>query len=253
MFIDNSKIEAITAQWARFRGFSYLFDHPDEGRHLLPCGAGLQRIHCAAGAGLTLYDRISDALSTLLAGLQRERPFCLLPFASYHVTCWDGVNDANVAQVTDPRYAALLKRLPDAFAAGLPSAGLRPELFPAGTGPWPLRFRFSRLAVRQRDALVAFLEPADDASAAALQRVGARRRELDQLGRDEFNLPPGAAYTPHLSLGYFCNSQAADGLSARMDDWSAQVRKATGPTTIEFRSASVYAFTDMVTFFKAVR
>jgi hypothetical protein len=96
--------------------------------------------------------------------------------------------------------------------------------------------------------LAARLEPAGRSSLAALERVAQARTELSDDLWAELGLRT-QAWRPHVSLGYFPNRSAAKAATATLPRWNQTL--ATRPSaTMTFEAASVYGFTDMVSFLR---
>ncbi|MBV9848543.1 MAG: hypothetical protein JO250_02530, partial [Armatimonadetes bacterium] len=209
--ITNPKVAGFLPRWARFRGFSILFDSP--GDCLTPSGERLD-LACDvdADAELGFYRSLRDSLSRLNPNLLTATYlFCPLPPPSYHVTAWDGGNDGNVARVV-PEHRPKLEHL----LAGLPDALVQPHELTelASASPlvrrrdWNIRFRFERPAIWGNEVLVAHLTPIDS-SRAAFQEFTEERRRLTVAFRQAFGIGPSDNYTPHVSLGYFANREGA--------------------------------------------
>ncbi len=253
--ITNEKIADLKPTWASFRGFTLLFDPPGQG---LSRSAGLAYVDgdVEADPALVLYRALRDGLARLEPDVLAQRYlFCPLPSASYHVTVWDGVNDANLQQVRDEHRVSghqFLRDLPDSLAAAtwfseLSAADHLLDL------DLPLHFRFERLAQWGHVSLVAQLAPRDDTSADALLRLNAARACLSDVFSRRFGVAPHPVYVPHVTLGYFANRDRAEQASPLVEGWNAVLREQTTGLHLEARRVGLYGFTDMATFFTAAR
>jgi hypothetical protein len=248
--VTSRKLERATPPvWRPFSGLSLLYDPPG----------------CNATSGVERLERVrADAVGDdrLLEGLARlaERAagtlgaagieIALLPARTYHVTLCDGVNTANldaVDTVARPAAAELLERLPDSLLWDDPLLdGLRTARALAEVRRWPVTVRATGLEVRGH-ALVVPLAPVDADAARALARHADARGELvDELGRLGVRAP---AWHPHVTLGYL-ERRPAEGLpEGALPDPDAVVA-ATSGATLTLRTAAVYGFADMLTFWR---
>lgn len=254
--ITNKRIAGFVPRWAVFRGFSLLFDNP--GNSLTPHGMRLD-LTCDVDTdtNLAFYKTLRDSLESLGCDLLTNTYlFCPLPSHSYHVTVWDGGNDANVENAMNPRRQEL-----EEFLARLPNAICHPNMFTemAATSPlvtnrdWNLRFRFDRLTKWANAVLVGRLAPADEASTNVLNWIIEERSRLTKRFRQTFGIGPSDMYSPHVSLGYFANQEEAQLVSPSIEEWSCLFTERMNGLVLPFCSISVYGFTDMATFFKAAR
>ncbi len=249
--ITNEKVAGFTPRWARFRGFSLLFDPP--GDCLVSSGKCLD-LACGldADAALGFYRALRDSLAQLNPDLlMATYLFCPLPPPSYHVTVWDGGNDGNRTFVVSDRRPALERLL-----AGLPDALALPHEMtePALASPlvrrrdWDIEFQFDHLAVR--GALVARLSPTE-ASQEAFAAFVEERHRLNDFVHETFGIAAYENYTPHVSLGYFASREGAQLARPCLPEWNALFAERMQGRTLTFQHASLYGFTDMATFFKA--
>jgi hypothetical protein len=219
-------------------------------------GSGLD-LACAAedDPQLRLYRGLRDGLARLGGeSLTQDYLFCPLPPVSYHVTAWDGINDANVAGI-DPgqrgSFQELLAGLPDSLQrSGVLERVIASPL--VQTTDWGLALRFDRLANWGDVSLVAELVPADKAAEAALQRVIEARSRLNAEFQQAFGIAPSRPhYTPHVSVGYFANRDRAREVGPHLGEWNRIIAERVRGLTLAFRRVRVYGFTDMATFFRA--
>lgn len=256
--VTNAKLHSagLVATWARWPGFSILFDNP--GASLLPIGDGLARMDSRTGAdpALGFYTTLEQTLATLdLPQMVEKLSFCPLPAYSYHVTVWDGINAGNIHSVAAAQRPALqnciegmpgaLHRLPEALDF-LPAAALLTK------GHGPLQFRFLELVNWSDTAILARVEAADAASAHQVDAIVADRQALYAQMSQALGTPAGGSYHPHVTLGYFANR--AQGAHSRplIADWNARFAQRMAGMTLTFPSMSLYGFADMISFCKVV-
>jgi hypothetical protein len=251
--ITNEKVTGLEPHWAEFRGFTLLFDNP---------GASLKAIHSIAylecdvdaDPDLSLFKAFREGLQRIgLEFLSKTYLFCPLPSESYHVTVWDGINASNLDKVVSehrPGCGRFLQALPDSVQ----DTSLFPEITNSEllTRPdWNIRFKFAKIEKWGNVSIVALLEPADDESAAALHTLKNARTALTSDFERKFGVGPYPNYTPHVTLGYFANHDAAEQASPLMEAWNHSFHALTTGLTLELNQVSLYGFTDMATFFKA--
>jgi hypothetical protein len=249
--ITNAKVAGFTPRWATFRGFSILFDNP--GRCLTRAGRQ-HLLHCDLDGdpALGFYRSLRDSLARLdLASLTNTYLFCPLPPSSYHVTVWDGGNDANVGDVVpDHRHELelLLAGLPATLSEpnGLTALAARSPLVIGGAA---ITFRYDRLYLWGHSGLVALLAPADAASANRLREIEASRRALSAQCQQAYGISASDRYLPHVSLGYFANREGAQLAAAMLETWEGGFAGEMAGQLLPLTHASVYGFTDMATFF----
>ena len=252
--ITNPKGARFVPQWASFRGFSLLFDNPGESlsrtrdRLELTCDV-------AGDPELSFYRALRTGLEKMNINLLTNTYlFCPLSPSSYHVTLWDGGNDGNLSEVTGPYSRSLgdyLEGLPDLIADDTPlteMAAASPLVLEKG---WSVRFKFDRL-IKWTSVLVAGIAPADEESTGTLQQLTDERSRLSATFRERFGIGPSETYSPHVSLGYFANRETAQLASPCEKEWEEVIQQQMEGLTLTFQSASLYGFTDMATFFKAV-
>jgi len=253
--VTNRKVAGLGGlRWASFGGFSLLFDNP--GESVSPMGRGWLKVDCSVHAdpNLKLYGSFARSLGRMGQDLlSKEYLFCPLPPYSYHVTAWDGLNDGNTENVFSDYRLDL-----EHFLRGLPDSLLADEKFAGEIGGsplvtrtgWTIRFRFDTLAKWGNRVLVARLTPADEESRSALTRIIADREELTGRFQRVFGVRTCAGYSPHVSLGYFANSDYAERATLQVDRWTEVVGEEVGDLAIAFGSISLYGFTDMATLFR---
>ena len=228
--ITNPKLLGLEPRWAPFRGFSLVFDSPEDDALL-----------AALRAGVAALDR--DALVA-------DHFLRLLPPASYHVTVWDGVNDGKLPEVV-PAFRAEWER----FLQAIPAAPFPDSLFREvqaseilACPDWNLRLRCARIENWSDVSLVAHLEPADDASADGLRRLRSARDDLSAAFGNKFGVRPHPDYVPHVTLGYFANAGRAATAAPAVARWNDALRQRTAGLVLPLRRVHLSAFTDMTSF-----
>ena len=250
--ISNQKLAGFEPCWADFRGYSLLFDNP--GQSLTPFGT-LLALNCQVETDpeLRFYKALNAALFSIgREMLMRSYLFCPLPMPSYHVTAWDGGNDANVSDVSFAHRAELetqLKGLP----LSLPQKNALTDVVLASSladYQTEIRFRFDRLMKWGNSVLAARLVPSDEFEP-QFQHLVELRAALSMEFEKISGLPSSKRYSPHVSLGYFANQEAAQQATPCIDHWSAIVHDHIGDQYLRFQTIGLYGFTDMAHFFKA--
>jgi hypothetical protein len=251
--ITNVKVAGLEPQWAPYRGFSLLFDYPDGTIQLR--GENLNELKCSLDSpGLKLYKALDKSLDNIGRNmLIKTFLFCPLPPYSYHVTVWDGLNDANAQKVSGNFYPKLRNFLNNLQNSLLTDDQFIEEIyeFPLTATEWPIEFRFDHLSNWDNQVLVARLEPTEKSSGSPYDLLLKFRNELTQVYEMRYKIKMFHKYLPHVSLGYFANKQYGAGVTtSQLDHWTKIVKQEVGDKVITFKSISLYGFTDMVTFFK---
>jgi len=208
--ITNSKIG-----FTQYAGFSILFNNPGQD-NLVPMwkDSRLQRINCSENDTLNLKIYIGFKSALEKTGLKNwftRYLFFELPFYSYHVTVWDGLNVGNIKKI-DEDYQDELNE----FLQNLPSTMEQDNKFTQiaessnlVTKKQEVTFRFKKLTIWGNSVLDARLEPADNASVQVIENIKSDRIELYNKYEKEFGLNRDvwrSGYDPHVSLGYFGNA-----------------------------------------------
>ncbi|HEY1754325.1 MAG TPA: cupin domain-containing protein [Bryobacteraceae bacterium] len=258
---ENPKVAAFQAgapweeRWipSRFSGFSYLLDNP--GNSLVTSAEGVPLLSCDVSEepevqrDLAVYRRLAASMKALDPQL-RPYSFCPLSVFSFHVTLWDGINQANAANLTMAKRAEY-----EVFASALPASVATPSpILPPPVvsldRKWTLRLKFKALEIwPDAAALVALLQPADEESKAVIELLEQHRRDLDaryaSLGK-----PSSQPWTPHISCGYFKTSEDASAARRHLTEWTSPVAAHLAEHAIVFSSASLYSFTTMEHFYR---
>jgi hypothetical protein len=242
----NAKVQTLDPTWARFVGFSLLFDNP--GRSFRQEGR-FEVVHCEPQ--LALFRELSQAATEWL---DPELSLCLLPPRSYHVTVFDGGNQANVGDALPgfkDSLAELLLGLPDSWNEHHELVAPAVQFAREQGDSLNIEFKFSRLRMWGNQVLVAGLEPIDEQSQAKFDQLVAARAVLSNSYRTTFGFGAGPKFGPHISLAYFANESGGESASAKLDEWNEEVLRRTDGLSIQFNSIRAYAFTDMATFFRS--
>ena len=249
--ITNRKLRSVAPTvWRAFRGVSLLYDRPG--------GAGsfglerLERLPTGHDRGDRLYRELHGLAVEFAAAVGADGvPVALMPRGTYHVTVCDALNDGNLAQVREerrPEASALLEALPDSLLWSSRLVRLlRDRELPCSVWTDPVTYRVAGLEVRG-SALVAALE-ASEGHEAVHARHGLARGAFASRLEAELDLPV-PAWQPHLTLGYVANDDDARRTRTAVAGWQATVRSRTAGLEVTFPSASLYGFTDMVSFWR---
>ncbi|MDP5170392.1 MAG: hypothetical protein NWR72_09100 [Bacteroidia bacterium] len=207
--------------------------------------------------GLELFSELSDWLAQLgTAHLMNAYGFCPLPMQSYHVTVWDGLSEKQVPEVNShfqPQVGQFLSKLPESLSTR------HTFMEDVSTGQllvkdyWEIRFRFSHLTFWSSKGLAAVLEPVDEHSRHLLEQLRSGRENLSADFSDRLQFHHEADhYVPHITLGYFLNPELAGRISPQVEiaHWGRQVAERCKDLTLTMTSIGLYAYTDMVSFFR---
>ncbi|NOU96500.1 hypothetical protein GC093_25255 [Paenibacillus sp. LMG 31456] len=255
--ITNQKIAGMKPVWAPFRGVSLLFDNP--GNSIQPLGSyDLLEVICCRPSDpeLAFYHNLNKA------GLDqfiKTYFFCPLPFHSYHVTVWDGLNNGNLNKIARPdRFDAedMLANLHETFSASERNRFLCTEQGVSLDLPMegPITFAFKEVEKRGNSAVVVNLKPADPISEQRLKQVEQQRTMLIEEYKRRYGLyTTSTAFRPHVSIGYFANKEYAELSDAAIARLNETLAKSTQGLTVTFASMSLYGMSDMETFFRPVK
>ena len=260
--ISNEKIG-----FGRYPGFSLLFDNPSPNS-FSSMGQQLVKINCQVETDtrLEFYKCLKTGLNVLgLEELFATYHFFALPSYSYHVTVFDGLNQENLDdqkkylnQTYQPLLEEFLNGLPLTLCQSYPftAAALGSPLVQSG---WNITFEFEKLTNWGGKVLVARLKTkeGDDQSQAELKRIKESRNNLYEEFEKEFyptldknKDKKERGYNPHISLGYFGNTQRGNAAQVRTDRWTEIFKEYTKNSSITFNKINPYGFTDMATFFR---
>lgn len=247
--ITNPKIG-----YKRFAGYSLLFDNPGEGNYSSHAGK-LQLIGNQPGS-IPFMDALRLGVDEVGEGSWEQHGLLQLEPASYHVTVWDGVNQANLNKVVPEHQrdaGNFLHGIPFSIRSGNP---MMRDVADSPLAAWrgEMSYVFDRLAIIADYVLVALLKPADDRYAAVQRSIEHLRDELYGQYETHYGIASSGAYMPHLSLGYFLRHE--DGRQAHnfAGVWNEvikeQLKEADNPQ-LKFQSISLYGFPDMEHFYRA--
>jgi hypothetical protein len=83
------------------------------------------------------------------------------------------------------------------------------------------------------------------------EQIEINRRKLYEKFKTQFGLEKWMDYVPHVSLGYFGNEQKCKEAQSQVKTWNDIFTKQVD-CDIHFSKISLYGFSDMETYFKAV-
>lgn len=245
----SSKV-AMQLNWLEYRGDSVLFDNLGNSFVRLNDSGDFLKIHCDVenDSELIFYKALAIGMRDLgLDSLPNAYQLCPLPLMSYHVTLFDGFNVGNKDAVSD---SAGVQQ----FLDGLPSSIREKSEFTTTLRDFQwlreyeeITFEFDRLSVFGSSVLVARLKPSEEAKP-LLAEIEARRIKMIELLEPIGDVKFGKTYSPHVSLGYF--AETIDKNVIPLGTWNRIFGKLTDGKTLTFKTASLYGFTDMATFFK---
>ena len=254
--ITHKKIEGFKPVWAKFRGFSLLFDNP--GNSLISMDHNLAQICCSPSSSetdpLELYWALEQSLEEIGGHLLTTNYlFCPLPSSSYHLTVLDGINDGNISNISvkyRPEIIKFIDRIPNSisrifssWAKPIQNSRLLTCVFPRIT------FRFYKLEIWDQQVLIARLIPQENL-VKSLKLIELSRYDLAEILLKEFKIKSFPEYSPHISLGYFANQEDAQKAIPWLSNWNNNFARNLAGKTISFSTISLYAFTDMSTYFK---
>lgn len=253
--VANPKLSGVAPPtWRPYPGVSILYDNP--GSAAL---SGVEPLTASSAAGRAdqwLYDRLRVVAGEVESSMHHDGAvLCELPRHTYHVTVCDVVNEGtrrHVRRAMRSEVDGTLEELPDSllWATSLLRLLCRSEL-PWSVWACPITFRVEGLRVWGQ-VLAAELVAADERSVAARASHEASRSELAARLGTRVGVQP-REWRPHVSLGYFPNEHAAAHAAEHVvPEWQDRARERTEGLGLTFRSASVYGFTDMVSFWRLV-
>lgn len=251
--ITQNKVAGFEPRWARFLGFSVLFDNPGASTSRYE---GLLNIMCAPelDGDLDLYFRLAKTISDIGRDLLTTTfLFCPLPPSSYHVTVWDGINVGNESQLPESlgmEWSPFLRGIPKTLHSPPATMRVVEDSSLLNTNFRDIVFRFDQLAIWVDEVLVARLAPVDEASAQRLHEISEARALLAKWAKSEFGINTFPEYSPHVSLGYFANREHGQLAHPHLGDWTERFRKNLANSVLTFSSMAVYGFTDMARYYK---
>lgn len=238
--------------WSAYPGVSVLYTDP--GSAALSGIEPLETSSRATHGDRRLYDSVHGLAEEIDSALSaRGEAFCKLPRHTYHVTLCDSVNQGTRSEVhreARDEVTRTLDHLPDSLLWTTELLRLlRDRDLHWTVRSRPISFRVETLHVWGH-VLVASLEPADHPSMAAKAAHEACRADVVTRLHTRLGVQV-QPWRPHVTLGYFPNEDAASRARAHeLPAWQAHARERTEGLSVTFRSASVYGFADMVTFWR---
>jgi hypothetical protein len=240
--ITNEKVADLSPRWQRYPGFSLLFDNP--GDSLKPIGSHQL---LATSQSVSFYRHLYDAVAT--SRLSGIRAFCMLPYASLHVTALDGLNAGNVDRAAPSireRAQAYIARLPDSLGERPPFVERLRTSKVTGRS-WALTFEVEDLVIWGESVLAARLRPTPGAQP-AFARFKRTRQALRHSYANRFGVAGRAPYVPHVTLGYFANRPAARRARRLLSEEAGAIAQKAREERMVLSHVRLYAFTDMATF-----
>lgn len=246
----NSKIEIVNKEykWKKFHGFSLLFS-PKEGNfdgNLLS-----NKVANASPFHKTLHQVFKD-FSSQDSVLSHTNKFLKLDFASWHITVWDGINGGNfdLLQNNDTHYFSRFMQSLEYSDVHHDIRDLIEKSIRWMNSSGQIRFAFRKLYNFENRVLVISLKPADLHSLDSLHKIKLIRRNLNKYFEENFGLPTGKRYLPHISLGYFVEEQSGKDFAFKHNELNTILEESLKGKTIDIDSVGLFGFSDMITFFK---
>ena len=240
----------IAIEWKRYTGYSYLFDNPGN------CLVSNDAKRLSNDDSVAIYNWLWAGMERIGGDELISRHLLFpLPRNTYHVTVWDGINIENIENIVEPYKTEL-----EEFFSGLPSSiggkwpGASPSCqFEEHVGAaFTIKFRLRPrpLYLRGKTVLAADLEPCEGKSRALYRTINKARNDLDEQFLERYGKPKNAGFVPYVALGYFADPEIAESAwGARREEWG-NIFSDVGEQEIEFRSIGLYAFTDMVSYYR---
>lgn len=208
-------------------------------------------------AEVDLYRSLAAWSQDLVSELGLPTAYLALPASTYHVTVCDGLSVAQIEGVdgsTREWIAQMLGSLPGSIVdsaallpSGVPSVAHEQLTDLLECAASPIDFTLARIETR-RHAVVAALEPVDACLPSYSQIVEARDAFLSRLS-DELGVNLITPWRPHVSLGYWVNTDAADEHEPDVAAGGEALMNA-GSCELRVLGSSVHAFDDMATYWR---
>ena len=256
--VTNSKIKSFKSkpeakwEWNDFRGFSLLFDNPGGSYKELEDDLLKKEVNLEKREG-ELYKILHNSLKKIdLKSLIHNYSFCPLPYQSYHVTVWDGLNDYNCKDIKKNYQSNLrnfLDKLPESLANDTTFTGEANKSLLTNR-QWDIKFKIDEVVKWDNITIVTKLKPADPESKEKIQILKKQRIELYKTYGKKFNLGVKKRYQPHITLGYFSNKNLAEEITSQVKKLNKLIINKACDITIKYPGVSLYGFTDMATFYK---
>jgi hypothetical protein len=250
---EKISVPGLETQWAPFRGFSLLFDNPDQEQKDKKGKFRKLDSNVDGNPNLRFYQRLRNALYELdMQWLVNETSFCPLPPSTYHITVWDGLNDGNHDQVQpifQKDLSSFFSHLPGSMKEG--EHFLEPVYKSAllgSEGP-SITCRFGQIVNWGNTVIVCRPDILPEGSK-VYDWITEERKGLSDIYLERFGIPMANNWFPHITLGYFANQPAASQTMSKIDSWSDQIKERMEGLTISYNQIGLYSFTDMATFFR---
>lgn len=261
--LANSKIESLTPKWSQFFGMSLLFDNPGNSLRLVEKTGNHEILQIDCSLEIPFYRSIKQCLDELSPSLPgNDYLFCRLPYNSYHITVNDLAHKENLLDFNPASrrgFSGIFSKYPHSLQQALELSPFLQHNEMITKKDWGINFQVNYLTIWGGKVLVVCLKPAGEESKEKFQKLEKFRNEVNTLFQEAhgYSRDIRDTYSIHLSLGYMGNQNYGRKFKAILEKWNDHFQKRmideTGkPLAIEFNSISLYGFTDMVTFFKAV-
>jgi len=181
-----------------------------------------------------------------------DKNHCLkLPFSSWHVTVWDGINKGNF-NMLKPNYQTFFERFMEGRFDNQHTEIIK---IIATSLRWmndigEIKFSFRKLFNFQNQVLVISLKPADIDSLDKLHKLKLIRNNLNKYFLNNFGFATCQRFLPHSSLGYFVDEKSGSDFSKNNQALDLELSKSLKSKTLEFNAYSLFTFKNMASFYK---
>lgn len=254
----NKKISQINPLvWAPFKGTTFLFDNPNPSKNLSLNHDGFYKINCSYDdLMLNFYRLLQLGLSHLgMEALMETYGLCPLPFSSYHVTFLSEMNEGNKASLANSYRHEFEASKAEMLLKNETFYQIRPNNFSENINNG-IEFEFKELSTfNGNSVLVAKLQPIEKDKIKYQSLVKRRSKLIDtflakfMLSKESIS-PKTLDFSPHITLGYFAYKHKGEAAKYELKKWNQKICQITEHQTIKFKRFSLYAFNDMVSFFK---
>jgi hypothetical protein len=247
------QVPGLETKWAEFRGFSLLFDNPDQEQTHKSVKHRKLESDVDSNPNLRFYQELRNALFELdLDWLVNKTSFCPLPPSTYHITVWDGLNDGNYDQVQpifQKDLTNFFSHLPGNMKKGEPF--LEPVCISSllDSESLTITFQFGQIVNWGNTVIVCRPDILLEGTR-AYDWITEERKGLSNIYLEQFGISMSKKWFPHITLGYFENQEAASKTKSYIDAWSDQFKERMEGLTITYNQVGLYGFTDMATFFR---
>lgn len=238
--ITHPKVAGLEPCWAPFAGCTILFSR---------IGTALGRRSGVGEAAASLHALLGDALTATAAPQAwRDVGFCPLPIASFHMTVCDLIHAGNVRSIRPEMQAQFAHDDGTILDGETVARHVTPLVERSGilaVDIADLAFGFNSASNRGNRVIVAEMACGPQGRhRAAFERLMAARARLDVMLREELGveLPP---YEPHVSLGYFANSEAAADSVPLVGALDQRLKDRLAGRLFGYGTPALYIFADM--------